>query len=76
MSITHFYSDIDLMDHKTYLTWIKSIERPLLIVMVCRSWSGCIMIFLPSLFIDTAVLSHFAKCVLCASLLNGYFNSE
>lgn len=76
MSITHCYTDIDLMDHKTYLKWIKSIERPLLIEMVCRSGSRHTVIFLPSLFIDSTVLLNFVKCILCASLLNRYFNLE
>lgn len=74
MSITHCYTDIDLMDHKTYLKWIKSIERPLLIEMVCRSVSRRIVIFLPSLFIDTAVLLNFAKWIYMLPCLNGYFN--
>lgn len=56
MSITHCYTDTDLTDHRTYLKWIKSIERPLLIEMVCKSGSRHIVIFLPSLYIDTAVL--------------------
>lgn len=34
--ITHCYPDVDLMNHQTFLKWLKLIERPLLIEMLCR----------------------------------------
>ena len=36
---------MDLVNHKTYLKWTGSIERPMLIEMVCLSGSRFIVIF-------------------------------